>query len=196
MDKKALKIKSDDEQLVFGPVYVPDSVDSDVEAMARDDVKKMAYEFLSNGFVEKIDVGHSCEESGNMVVESYLARDNDPDFVPGTWLMTVKVNNAEDWAKIKKGEITGYSFFGMSKKETKRVLVEIITAVSGETKKSADDGLIPTHSHDFFIEFDDNGTIVKGSTFTDMEHSHVIYAADATEISMDHAHRINLNEEG
>lgn len=195
MDKKALKIKSDDEQIVFGPVYVPDSVDSDVESMTRADVKKMAYEFLSSGLVEKIDVGHSCEESGNTVVESYLARDNDPDFVPGTWLLVVKVNNDEDWAKIKKGEINGYSFFGTSKKETKRVLVEIMTAASGETKKSSEDGLLPAHYHDFFIEFDEDGDIVKGYTSTDMEHKHVILAADATELSMDHAHRINLNEE-
>ena len=188
-------IKSIEEQVVLGAVYVPESIDSDGETMTKEDVQKMAYEFLSNGLVEKIDVGHSCEESGNMVVESFVSRDNDPDFVPGTWVLGVKINNDEDWIKIKKGELNGFSFFGTSKKESKRVLVEIISAISGETKKSAD-GLLPEHSHDFFIEFDDEGEVNKGFTSTDMEHKHDIRAVDATDTAMDHAHRINLSEEG
>ena len=203
-DKKSMKklkeyqnatiIKSDEEQIVFGPVYVPESIDSDGETITRNDIKQMAYGFLSSGKTNKIDIGHSCKESGNLVVESYLARDNDPDFTPGTWLMAVKVVNKEDWANVKKGILNGFSFFGTSKKQSKRVLVEILTAVSGKTETSAD-GVLPPHAHDYFIEFDDDGNIIQAKTSIDLEHSHNIAAVDSTDRELDHGHRIKIEED-
>ena len=191
---KAILIKSQEERIVLGAVYVPESIDSDGETMTREDVQRMAHDFLSSGRVDKIDIGHSCMESGNKVIESFVARDNDPDFIPGTWVLGIKINNDDDWIGIKKGELNAFSFFGAAKKESKRVLVEIVSSVSGTTKAVAD-GLLPEHEHDYYIEFDDSGEISKGQTAMVLNHRHSISAVDATDITMDHAHRINISEE-
>jgi len=77
--KKALVIKSEEERLVYGEVYSPLHVDTDGEAMTAAEIKKMAHHFLSSGRVNKIDVSHNLEESGAIVIESFLARKHEPD---------------------------------------------------------------------------------------------------------------------
>ncbi len=187
-------IKSDEERIVLGVVYAPGSIDSDGEAMTEEAVKSMAYEFLSSGKVDKIDVQHNFEESGSLVVESFVARENDPDFPPGAWVMATHIINDDLWQSIKAGEINGYSFAGPVKKLPVTVDVEITKTVKGTTEKSLVD-IIPEHQHEFSLYFDNAGKIISGEAHDSegLGHRHTIVAPDAVELSLDHGHRINVN---
>lgn len=188
-------IKSDEERIVLGVVYAPGSIDSDGEAMTEEAVKSMAYEFLSSGKVDKIDVQHNFEESGSLVVESFVARANDPDFTPGAWVMATKITDDDLWHSIKAGEINGYSFAGPVKKVPVIADVEITKTIKGTTQKSRID-IIPEHKHNYSVYFDNAGRIVHGEAHDGkgIGHKHPILAPDATELSLDHGHRINVNE--
>jgi hypothetical protein len=184
-------VKSQEEQIVMGPVYVPDSIDSHGESMTAESLKEMAYEFLMTGKVQKIDIQHNFEESGCKVVESFIVRKGDPDFKEGTWVLGVKITDTDTWEKVKKGELNGFSFAGPVLKETRKVLVEVTESVKGMTEMSTIDS-VPSHFHDFFLKFNDDGMIKDGKTSENMGHWHVIRASDSTEKELDHAHRIKI----
>ena len=187
-----LVIKDADRHIVMGAVYVPNSVDSDGEFMAEEDVRKAAYEFLATGKVSKIDVMHNFEESGCMVVESFIARKGDPDFTtPGTWVMGVEITDDTIWSDVKSGKINGFSFAGLVHKQKIIAEVEVTKSLSGITEKSLID-IVPEHDHEFSLFFNDNGRIISGKTDNKLGHDHVIVASDATEKALDHAHRITL----
>lgn len=185
--------KSDDEderQLVYAEVYAPNLVDTDNEFMSEDDIEKMAHEFLSSGKINKIDVQHDFKESGCLVVESFIARKGWEPFVEGAWVMGVWCPD-EIWAKIKSGELNGFSFAGITQKYPAKVLVEVTKQLVGITEKSTVD-IIPSHEHTFTIYFDNKGQIVSGKTDVVQAHSHLILKGTATEIELDHSHRLIL----
>jgi len=184
-------LKSDEEQVVLGPVYSPDDVDSDGEAMTKEAIRKMAYSFLMNNRVHNIDILHNFQKSGCCVVESFIAREGDPDFTPGTWGLGVKCTD-EVWAEVKKGKLNSFSLAGPVRKNPRRVLVEIVDAATGMTEKSTVD-ILPIHEHEFYIRLDESGSVVAGKTNTVLGHSHEIKYVDATEETLGHAHRINLD---
>jgi len=62
-------------------VYSSLHIDTDGEAMTADEIEKMAYKFISDGNIRKIDVGHNNEESGSFIVESFIARKRWPRMV-------------------------------------------------------------------------------------------------------------------
>lgn len=112
-----LVIKSEDRRLVYGEVYAPLHIDTDKEAMTASEIEKMAHNFLSRGLTNKIDIGHNLQESGSVIVESFIARKNDPDgFIEGSWVIGVLV--PEDvWPAVKNGELNGFSFYGKVEKK-------------------------------------------------------------------------------
>lgn len=189
-------IKSEEKRFVYGEVYAPLCIDTDGEAMTAPEIEKMAHNFLMNGLTNKIDVGHSYEESGCLVIESFIARKNDPDgFVTGAWVVGAKIIPDELWVSVKKGEINGFSFAGAVAKRTVQVEVSVAKKMSGETEKSAE-GLLPAHLHDIDLQFDNDGNVVKGSTSDVLGHSHEILRTTATEMALDHSHRLILIENG
>lgn len=190
---KALVIKSEEQRLVYGEVYAPMQIDTDGEAMTADEVQKMAHHFLSVGRTNKIDVSHDGTESGCLVVESFLARKNDPDgFVLGAWVLGVKVLPDELWAAVKSGEINGFSFAGAVNKTQISTTVTSTRLMKGITEKSEPNGLLPTHDHEVEISFTKDGTIVPCKTNESLGHTHKVLKTTATERSMEHAHRMIL----
>jgi hypothetical protein len=110
-------IKSDEEkQLVTGIVYEPDVPDSHDDFMTAEEIEKAAHQFLQD--YRQIDKQHNFQSGYGEVVESYVAKSEhaigDQVIQPGTWVMTVKVNDADTWEAIKKGEITGFSMAGIA----------------------------------------------------------------------------------
>ena len=47
-------IKSEDERLVYGEVYIPLHVDTQGEAMTAEEIRKMAHDFLMSGKVNRL----------------------------------------------------------------------------------------------------------------------------------------------
>ena len=190
-------IKDEAQRLVYGEVYAPLQIDTDEEAMTAEEIQKMAYSFMMRGLTDKIDVGHNYRESGCLVVESFIARKDDVDgFVEGSWVLGVKILPDELWEAVKKGELNGFSFAGRAQHQTVEAVVKVTRKLVGTTEKS-DDGLLPPHQHPLDIEFDEDGKVTKGETDFVLGHRHPVVRTTATEIEMEHAHRMNLidNEE-
>ena len=80
--------------------------------MRAETIEKMAHDFLSKQRNTQISKGHDGETNKGCVVESFIAREGDSDFIPGSWVVGVHVPDAEIWGSIEKGELTGFSIEG------------------------------------------------------------------------------------
>lgn len=190
-------IKSEEEHFVFAEIYSPNHVDTDGEAMTAEEIRKMAYRFLSEGRTRKIDVQHNQRESGCIMVESFIARKNDPDeFIQDSWVAGLIIPAGEMWEKIKKGELNGFSFFGEVRKVPARAKVTVMRKMVGETEDSIEGGLLPPHSHGITLKFSSDGRIESGETNEEFDHIHKVLRATATEVNeeWEHGHRLILVE--
>lgn len=186
-------IKSDatteDEQCVWAVVYQPDVPDSDNEFMDAPSIKKMAYDFLKAKKTDQIDTQHQNElVKGASVIESFIARKGDQDFPEGSWVVGMHIPDSDMWAKIKKGDINGYSIEAFVTKSPMTLEMDIPPVVNGITTKSAD------HEHNFFVTFDNDGKFLGGRTSIEKGHFHNIRAGTVTESEQDHNHRFSFVE--
>ncbi|WP_235701236.1 XkdF-like putative serine protease domain-containing protein [Bacillus subtilis] len=126
---KVLAKEADEQKLVYGIVYEPDTVDAHGDFMTAAEIEKAAHGFLKDA--REIDKQHDFQGGVGAVVESYVAP---ADFVingelikKGSWVLVTKASE-EIWEEIKKGEITGYSMAGtaetIEKQEKKPVSQE------------------------------------------------------------------------
>lgn len=192
--RRRIVIKSEEERIVFAEVYSPLHVDTDGEAMTPTEIRKMAHKFLSEGRVKKIDVQHSQKESGCSVVESFIAREHDPDgFIQDSWVMAVHIPQDEVWEEVKSGKLNGFSFFGEVRKIPAKARVAVTRKMEGVTEDSMD-GPLPPHEHDVLLMFDQNGRLMSGKTEETLNHVHEIKRATATELEWEHAHRMIMIE--
>ena len=187
-----LRVRSDGEweRVVFAEVLVPEVPNVFNDYWTRPAIRHAAYTFMMEGF--GIDVEHDNVDvagTGAAVVESFIARANDPDgFIEGSWVVGMKILDDALWEGVMSGEINGYSY---------EALVEFfsgfITLVDdgirqGTTEPDLEDG----HTHEFVVLVGmDNRPIDGGTSVTD-GHSHVILSHTVTEESDGHVHRYNL----
>ena len=99
-------------QIVFGEVYVPSRKDTDGNFMTAETIEKMAHDFLANKKNSQISKSHDGNADKGVVVESFIAREGDPDFIAGSWVVGVHVPDTEIWKSIENGELTGFSIEG------------------------------------------------------------------------------------
>jgi len=113
-DREQFRKFDQDKRLVYAEVYLPDVEDAHGHSMTAVEIEKMAHGFLKSRRTTSIDVNHDNDIGyGCYMVESFIASETDPVYAPGAWVGVVKIENDEVWAKIKNGEITGFSFEGM-----------------------------------------------------------------------------------
>ncbi|QBJ80759.1 XkdF-like putative serine protease domain-containing protein [Bacillus subtilis] len=112
---KVIAKEADEQKLVYGIVYEPDTVDAHGDFMTAAEIEKAAHGFLKDA--REIDKQHDFQGGVGVVVESYVAP---ADFVingelikKGSWVLVTKASE-EIWEEIKKGEITGYSMAGIA----------------------------------------------------------------------------------
>ena len=86
---------------------------------SKDTVRKASQLFLKESNQNNATIEHTKKISGMSVVESWIKEsDQDKsnlygfDAEPGTWFITMKVDNEEIWNKVKDGEIKGFSIEG------------------------------------------------------------------------------------
>lgn len=106
------KKANDEEQIVYGEVYIPDKKDSDGNWMTTATVRKMAHSFMEKLRLSKINKGHSGAKDKGTVVESFIARKDDPDFAEDAWVVGVHVPDVKVWKQVKDGTLTGFSIEG------------------------------------------------------------------------------------
>ena len=112
--ERIVEFKKSDEakQIVYGEVYKPDVKDTDGNWMTHETIEKMAHDFMSNLKNDQIDRNHTGLKDKGAVVESFIVRKGDPDFIEGAWVVGVHVPDKEVWQQIVKGELTGFSIEG------------------------------------------------------------------------------------
>nr|WGD58167.1 XkdF-like putative serine protease domain-containing protein [Bacillus subtilis] len=120
--------EADEQKLVYGIVYEPDTVDAHGDFMTAAEIEKAAHGFLKDA--REIDKQHDFQGGVGEVVESYVApadfEMNGETIKKGSWVLVTKASE-EVWEEIKKGEITGYSMAGVAdiaKQEEKPVSQE------------------------------------------------------------------------
>lgn len=88
---------------------------------SADTIKKIAEKFLEQNKQNQTDINHSMvPDTENTLIESWIVVDPELDkskalgfnAAPGDWYVSYKINNKETWAKIKAGEINGFSVAG------------------------------------------------------------------------------------
>ena len=122
IEKKVQIAKVDDsKRIVIGVVYQPDIEDAHGDMMDAVEIEKAAHLFMENQHTYNIDKQHDLETDKGYVVESYIApcdmEMGDQTIIKGSWVAGVKVTEDETWEAIQKGEITGFSMWGVGKRE-------------------------------------------------------------------------------
>jgi hypothetical protein len=184
----SVKKTDDEQQLVYGEVYAPGFPDSQGDFMTAESIQKMAFEFMRKGLVNKIDLHHTQVESGSYVVESFIARADDPDFIPGSWVLGVKCSD-HAWSLVKSGELNGFSFDGEGFRVECVLEIDLPDQIEGETVE------VEGHVHTFFVKYDEEGNFLGGLTGPGPDgHVHKILRGTVTENTDDHAHRFSFVE--
>ena len=120
---------ADDQHMIVGAAMIPDMkiFRTDAEMgdynvfFSKDTVCKIAEKYYAKGFQGSANIMH---DAGQKVegVNYFLSWIKDDakgmvglagDYPDGTWFVGARVNNPEVWAKIKSGEIKGFSVEGM-----------------------------------------------------------------------------------
>lgn len=176
------------ERVVFAEVLVPETPNVFGDYWTREAIKEAAYTFMEQGF--GIDVEHNNDDvTGPVnVVEAFLARDGDPDFIEGSWVVAMRIHDDGMWQQVLDGEINGYSY---------EALVAMLPATfaflddgvrMGVTEPDPDDG----HTHEFVVFVDETNRPVGGGTSETNGHEHPISTHTITDEAAGHAHRYNL----
>lgn len=189
MTECAIKKTDEELQIVYAEVYVPDVPDAHNEFMSEETIRKMAHGFMAKGFLNQIDTNHDNEVNGSYVVESFIARKGDPDFIAGAWVVGVHVPDVAVWGQIKKGELNGFSVEAFVQKVPRVIELEMPEYVEGGTDVSNG------HSHVFKAFFDEDGALVGGSTNIVDGHTHSIMKGTITEEADGHIHRFSYIED-
>lgn len=187
MKSVAIKKADSKQRIVFGEVYAPNRLDVDKEFMDVEGVRKMAYQFMREQKMSLIDHMHTNElVSGAHVVESFIARKGDPDFIEGAWVVGVHIPGDEDWGQVESGAWNGFSIEAFVNKEDIEVEIEIPSIIQGKTLK-ADDG----HEHSFYVSYSEDGDFRGGYTDEVNGHRHIIKRGTITETEVGHNHRFS-----
>nr|WP_145404243.1 XkdF-like putative serine protease domain-containing protein [Paenibacillus xylanexedens] len=125
----------DTKHIVIGVVYQPDVEDVHGDMMDAVEIEKAAHLFMENQHTYNIDKQHDLDADKGYVVESYIApcdmEIGGQVIAKGSWVAGVKVTDDDTWEDIQKGEITGFSMWGVGKREE----VEEDTTVSKSLMK-------------------------------------------------------------
>lgn len=113
--------KQNDEQgIVYGIVYEPDTVDAHGDFTTADEIKKAAYNFMKALNNRNVDKEHTFKSEDAYVAESWLIRKGDslfPEAKEGTWAVAIQLESDAIKKSVKDGELKGLSMAGKAVKE-------------------------------------------------------------------------------
>lgn len=191
-DGSPVALKKFDEELriVWGEVYAPNVPDSQGDFMSAAEIRKMAYRFMEAQYGHNIDLEHDFQQTGSFVVESFIAREGDPLFIEGAWVLGVRIPSDELWQAVKDGKINGFSFAGEAITTATTLALEVPDQIVGVTDT------VSGHSHTFVVAYDQGGSFLGGKTGPALDgHVHEIKRGTITEPANGHTHRFSFVEE-
>jgi hypothetical protein len=183
------------EQVVLCELLIPDVPNCFGDVYTKDAIREFCYTYAKTGF--EIDINHDhvdVQGQDAIVVESFIARAGDPNFIEGSWVIGMKILSDELWQRVLNGEINGYSY------EAEVFFTDMVfqnlrdRQVVGTTEPHPIDG----HTHTFLVILDPFNRPVSGATGETNGHSHRIltHTVTAKAISLDsageHNHRYQV----
>ena len=80
-------------------------------------IKKLSYNYMKKLRLNNATIDHKTNADGISIVESWLIEDTQLDkskiygfdLPKGTWMIKMKVDNAEVWERVKSGSLKGFS---------------------------------------------------------------------------------------
>jgi hypothetical protein len=124
------RFSADEQMIITGPAMIPNQLiprrDADGNLFhvyfTEETVRKVAGEFIRRHYQNNTDINHNDQVTEeNNLVESWIIENPDMDkatalgyagLPKGTWMVSYKINNPDTWAKIKSGELNGFSVTG------------------------------------------------------------------------------------
>ena len=92
----------------------PETIDSQGDIYSEDEIRKTAFRFMER--YQQFGLQHEDMVPEIFPLESYIApvdfEANGQKIKKGTWLLRVRVLDAEIWLRVKSGELTGFSIGG------------------------------------------------------------------------------------
>ena len=182
--------KADTElQVVWGEVFAPGFPDSQGDFMTADEIRQMMFRFMKADRLKKIDVRHSCAESGAHVVECFQAREGDPRLHP---------------RQLGSGRLVPERYLGRGEEgRAERLLPRRHRHPGRQHDRDRharragrrDRGIANDHFHSFVVKYDADGTYLGGVTGPAPDgHFHKIIKGAATEMTEGHNHRFSFVE--
>ncbi|RZK45903.1 MAG: hypothetical protein EOO97_00270 [Pedobacter sp.] len=124
-----IQFAANDERMeLLGPAMVPDQRiyrkdedGSEYEVFfSKDTIREIAQVFFNRGFQKNMNLDHTATPAKSFIYQSYLVDSdkgmNSPkglDLPDGSWVVGVKVTDADVWADIKAGKRKGFSVEGL-----------------------------------------------------------------------------------
>ena len=119
----------EEKHIVLGPAMIPNLKIFRRDALGNpyrvyftaDTIKQIAQKYMKNKYIDNNDEMHDGQAVKDVyVVESWIKEsenDKSTDYgysnLPvGTWFVSMKVNNPDVWAKVKNGQLNGFSVSG------------------------------------------------------------------------------------
>lgn len=177
------------EKYVMAELLIPDVVNNWGDIYTRESIRRFAEAYAEKGY--GMDINHDNEDVNKTkcyVVESFIARAGDPDFVEGSWVLGVKVIDDDLWNDILDGTINGFSYEAMVKATAVTFEGLENVQVFGTTEPHPIDG----HTHDYLILLDLFNNPLEGATSETDGHSHRITGHTVTEVDSGHNHRFQV----
>lgn len=196
MSQKLKFVKRDGqewEQVAWSELLVPNTPNVYGDVWTEEAIVGARDQYMRSDY--KLDIEHDQVDVRNVdyyVVESFIAREGDPDFIAGAWVIGVKIINEDLWNKVLNGEINGFSYEAT-------VLAEPITIeypdeleqqiITGVTEADPFDG----HTHTFSVVVGPLNKVISGSTGETDGHTHPITSHTTTGYSAGHNHRYQVS---
>lgn len=181
------------ERVVFAEVLVPETLNTFADWWSPEAIRQAAYAFAEKGY--GLDVEHDNVDvtgSGYYVVESFIARAGDPDFIEGSWVVGVKIVDDDIWQQIINGELNGFSFEATVFYTDAEFTSPGIRTIIGVTEPDPFDG----HTHTFTVVINEHNQVISGGTGMTDNHYHPITVHTVTGLGAGHNHRYQVVEEG
>lgn len=178
-----------DKQIAYGEVYIPMIPDSQGDFMTEEEIEKMAHRFMKDALLRSVDTQHDLSDNGSIIVESFMVREGDLDFIKGAWVAGVWCPD-DIWPLVKSGELGGFSMYGKGERIPTMITIEVPDdgILKGETAESEE------HTHKYTLHFNKSGDFLGGETSVVSGHNHKITKGTVTDEEEDHRHRFSFVE--
>lgn len=180
------------ERIFFAEVLIPNTPNTWGDIYTEDAIREFAYEFaikgLNSGVINDIDHDNIDVTGKLYVIESFIARPGDPDFIVGSWVVGMKVFDDAIWTKIVNNELNGFSYeaiCGMRPINVENLQPRLRTGITAPDP-------IDGHTHVYTVVVDARNQPISGATGETDGHTHEIISHTVTGVTKGHSHRFDV----